>query len=292
MDQPLVNLNIYPNSIDQTNPEIQRNIYIQENQFQSNQQNIDLPPVQPFYLSSQIENTSTLYEKPIKSQQNQENPSSQSTLLIPAQNYTQSKKNVQTDYPSSNEGVFKAQPVYNIENHKYNKFSKISHKGITHPNENTFNLSTGCCAKCFPSSICFIGLLLMSLPIIYKSIDLIVIALMGLCISLCGLIICFNLYTNIYFIMGQNNLKVEQKYFCSKKTLIYNQGELLRIDFIYESSPCNGNKPPYHDYRLDIILKNGSPVQVLSVGGVCSVFTQEEINYFLYIINTHIQTKM
>ena len=70
MDQPLVNLNLYPNSIDQTNPENQRNIYIQENQgqYQSNQQNIDLPPEQPFYLS--LPNMNTPYEKPIKSQQN------------------------------------------------------------------------------------------------------------------------------------------------------------------------------------------------------------------------------
>ena len=92
--------------------------------------------------------------------------------------------------------------------------------------------------------------------------------------------------------MGQNNLTVIQKYFCSKKTFIYNQGELLRIDFIYDLKPCRSNKGPNYDYKLDVILINGSSERILAVGGVCSVFTQEEINYFLYIINTHIQTKM
>ena len=125
MDQPLVNLNMYPNSIDQTNPETQRNINVQGNQFQNQgqcqtiQQNIDLPPEQPCYLSSS--NTNTPNEKPKKSQQNQINTS---TLLFPAQS------NHQTNCPSPNEGVFKAQSVFNIENQKYNNFSEIPHKGI------------------------------------------------------------------------------------------------------------------------------------------------------------------
>ena len=151
----VVNLNIYPNSIDQTDPETQRNIYIQGNQgqYNTNQQNIDLPPVQPYHLSFQ--NIDITYEKPSKSQQNQENHSNQNTLLFPAQtNSTQTE----TNYTPPNEEEFiKAKSVNNIEIQQYTNFSEIRQKGIYHPNENTFNISIGC-YKCIPFFVCFIAI--------------------------------------------------------------------------------------------------------------------------------------
>ena len=135
MDQPLVNLNEYPNSIEE-NPQVQRNIYNQ-GQYQPNQQNTPPPPPeQPFYLSSS--NTNTPNEKPIKSQQNKANHSSQI--------------NFQYNYLPPNEGVFNTQPDNNIETQKYNNFSEIPHERISHPNEKTFNISIPPirCYKCGP----------------------------------------------------------------------------------------------------------------------------------------------
>ena len=289
MDQPLVNQNLYPNSIDVANPEIQSNINIEDNQFQnqgqhqSNQQNIDLPPEEPFYLSSP--NTNIPYEKPIKSQQNEENHSTQNTLLFPAQpNYTEPQI-TKTNYP--NEEEFKTQPVNNIGNQKYKNFSEIRHKGISHPNENTFDIETSCYYKCFPFLLCFIGLLFISL-ILTKKTELVLIGLVGFCFLLCGLLSLFIIYTNVSFIMGPNNLIIVKKSFCSKKTLIYNKGQLLRIDFIFTFLPRGTS----HNYRLEVILINGKSVLILALGSSYSLFTKQEINYFLYKVNNHIQTKM
>ena len=112
----MVNLNVNPNSIEET-PQV-------------------LPPEQPFYLSSS--NTNTPNEKPIKSQQNKANHSSQI--------------NFQYNNLPPNEGVFNNQPDNNIEIQNYNNFSEIPHERISHPNEKTFNilLPPNKCYKCVP----------------------------------------------------------------------------------------------------------------------------------------------
>ena len=303
MDQPLVNQNSNTIYINQINQEIQKNVYTEENvlqtqgQYQFNQQNNEQPPEQPYYLSSK----NTPYEKLINFQQNQDiltnqSLSSQNDLLPPAQPYySSSQVNYQNNYPSPNEGViFQNQPVYNIENKNYNNFSEMKHKGIYHPKENTFNISTGCCYRCIPLIFFFIGCPLMGIPFLVGKLDgSIIPALAGFCIFICGLLACFKMYTYTSFIMGLNNLKVVKKALCWKKTLIYNPGEILRVDFIYKITDNKNDEGGIsHNYSLFIIHRNEKRELILNASCGCPLFTQEEINFFLYTINNHIQTKM
>ena len=47
-----------------------------------------------------------------------------------------------------------------------------------------------------------------------------------------------------------------------------------------------------HNYQLDITTSDNSVSTVFRVGQNTRLFTLEEIDYFNYVVNFHIQTKM
>ena len=85
--------------------------------------------------------------------------------------------------------------------------------------------------------------------------------------------------------MGPNNLTIVKKSCFSKKTVIYNKGELLRIDY---TSKYN-NKFGKYIVKLDAILSNGNSV---FISRVFKLDSTREFDYFCHIINKHIQTEM
>ena len=301
MDQPFINKNTNNNSTNETNSKIENNIYLQENhlqnQEQNNDKNTDQPPEQPYYLSNQ--NANTLNVKPINSQENQvipsESISSDNSLLPPAEPYSTSPQDnspINNNPPPKEILIKKEQSVINIQNQNYNNFSEIRHKGISHPNENTFNISIGCCWKYFPLIIFFMGLILMSYPFTVSKKDSITPFIAGICLFILSLIFFFKLYTHATFIMGKNNLKVERKALCGKKTYIYNPGEILRVLFLYDYSPGDEYEGDSHRYYLWVFPLKGDTVKILSCPFGSPAFTSEEIDYFNYVINSHIQNKM
>ena len=106
--------------------------------------------------------------------------------------------------------------------------------------------------------------------------------ILGAFLCYMGFLSFFRKYNDVYFIMDSNNLIVIKKELCRKKTHIYNPGELIRIDF-------NHNE---NNYSLVIVVKNGNNDNIFNIKAFVPIFTNEEIDYFLYYINTHIQTKM
>lgn len=113
----------------------------------------------------------------------------------------------------------------------------------------------------------------------------------GLFFVLFSLCWCFSLY-NAYFIMGPNNLKVIKKSMLLRKTIIYNPGELLGVDFSHSYSYDYKKRSNNYHYGLSVKKSNGKSDFIFSIGSSRAMFTDEEIDYFLYFINTHIQTKM
>lgn len=192
MDQPLVNHNLNNNSINEANSDFENNIFPQVNelqnqeQYQSNQQNIDQPPGQPYYLSDQ--NTYNQIVKPKNSQENQLNPtqstSSENSLLPPAEPYYASPQiNSQTNnnIPKKERVIKNENSIINRENQNYKNFSEIRRKGVSMPNKNTFNISTGCFWKYLPLLFLFFGLLLMSYPFTVNKKDSITPVIAGIC---------------------------------------------------------------------------------------------------------------
>ena len=90
--------------------------------------------------------------------------------------------------------------------------------------------------------------------------------------------------------MNPNSLTVTKKALCGKTTTIYNPGELLRIEFTYNKYKWLSNAK--NNYDLKIFPPNDLPDTILSIGSNSTVFTLEEIEYFHYRINKHIQEEM
>ena len=281
-------------------------------------------PEKPNFAPSS-ENINTPYEKPLNSKNNQPVPPPQQYYppppsgQIPPQNVSsqpyyspnQIPSPAQPYYPppatgapqvyppnySSQPGavIVQAQPVYKSEYQQYNNISQINHKGIYQIDENTFYISTGCCFTIFPFIFFFVGLFLMVLPIIQIGDgNYFISSIIGFIFFIIGLVMFFKMYNKILFFMGPNTLTVTKKAVCGKQTRIYNPGELQRVEFNYNYSyDHSGNRGGYlHNYNLIIVPTRGNVDNIFSIGSSLPTFTVEEIDYFLYYINTHILTKM
>ena len=192
------------------------------------------------------------------------------------------------NYPQMG-GVPQPIPQYNNRYQQYTNINQISHKGITQVDENTFYITTGCCFKLFPYIFTLFGGVFISIWVFAGSI---IPGLCGIFFAFLGICMFFTLYNNIYFVMGPNSLTVMKKAACRKKTKIYNAGELQRVEFNYNYSSTSIDSNATHNYKLVVIPTNGKEDTLFEVGSSSRVFTNEEIEYFLYYINNHIQTKM
>ena len=97
--------------------------------------------------------------------------------------------------------------------------------------------------------------------------------------------------------MGENSLTIIKKSALRKKEIIYNSGEIEKVQFIHQKVEyTNPNiKYEYGDtyiYKLEIISKNKGNKTIFLKQISIPFFTNEEVENFLCQINTHIETKM
>jgi len=118
--------------------------------------------------------------------------------------------------------------------------------------------------------------------------------IMGTIFSLSGIYLLFKMYVSVDFFMGENTLTVKRKALLWRKVTTYNPGELQKVDFYYELTKSQDSEEGgnMYNYSLVIIEKNGKVESIFSISYGCPKFTTEEIGYFLYYINTHINTNM
>ena len=119
--------------------------------------------------------------------------------------------------------------------------------------------------------------------------------IIGIFISLLGIHKFFRMYHSLYIFIEQNSIKIVKKALFGKNIKIYNPGELERVDFLYKYSYEIDNEGEgfyNHRYHLIFVSKKGEVNEVFSIGSGRKIFTQEEMDYFLYYMNNHIQTKM
>ena len=100
------------------------------------------------------------------------------------------------------------------------------------------------------------------------------------------------MYHSAFFILGPNSLTVIKKAMCNKKCTIYNPGDLERIHFTNTLSKKGKRNDTVNNYILIVVEKNGNIDVIFNTGSKTILFTSDEIEYFLYTVNTHIQTKM
>lgn len=226
--------------------------------------------------------------EPIGSQQNISSPQSQPYYHPSQEIATPIEQNIPiNNYPTQN----KNQPVLNKQYQNYNNISQIPHKGVYQPDENTFYISTGYCFRIVPIILFIIGTPLVLISFFTKELIL-GLLLFGLFLELISICLCFKMNNINYFILGANTLTVLKKSFCFKRAHIYNPGELLRVDFTHDYSYDIFSKANIHKYNLIVVPTNGKEDLIFAIGSNPPSFTSEEIEYFVYVINNHIQTNM
>ena len=204
-----------------------------------------------------------------------------------------------TNCPSQEDYVFQNNTPQ-TEMNKYKNISEIPHKHIYQTDSNTFyiKISTDCCLVIFPLLFIFIGIgvfVFYFFLLFSGNESSIIILVVGVGFIICGIYLSCTLYYSIFFIMEPNSLKIGKKSVCGKKIKIYNIGELERVDFTYKYS-LEKNYEEFdayvHRYILMIIETKGKTDTILNRGWLNEFYTKEEIDYFLYHINNHIQNNM
>ena len=259
-------------------------------------QNIQ-PPEQPYYSSQSIDK---VQQYPAQNIQPPEQPyyssqpyPTQNMVVPPNQPYypPQGATPIQPGVPVSNYPLqptaLNVQPV--PQNQYYKPYTLVQHKGIFQSETNTYYITGGFCMKCIPLVFFFMGFFIMLFSFIFLP-EALIPFIVGIIFTLISLVLCRINYTT-FFILGPNNLTIIQKATCNRKYRTYNQGELERMDLTH-SKERGRKKNVLYKYTLNIVRKNGTIDPILEFGSYEPLFTDDEMEFFLYTVNTHIQTKM
>lgn len=302
MDQPIYN----PNSVDEEDQNIidnnpSENIYQKPISNQDNDlmppdmnappqqeynppQNIIPPSQNPIPIPQQNQVIPTPIQENYYPPSNQvyyspppmiQNPQSQPQPYYPPQQGIPQVQQIQY-YPPQNNAIYIQQQ----------DFSQINSKGIFQIDENTFKISPGGCNSSGSILMIILGLLLIILGMLAPSTSI----FFGLLFLSIGLITFLRSNKKIIFKIGQNNLTIIKKYVCNKRSSVYNKGDILRVDFINNYTDRAGKIE--NNYQINIVLSNGESLNIYSIKSYAQKFTEEEIQYFLYIINNHIGQNM
>lgn len=181
-----------------------------------------------------------------------------------------------------------------IDYAEYTNVNQINHKNIYQPSDELIYIYIGCFSKIFPIIFIIFGIAFSS-PCFYSGGFIAYFSLfLGIIFIILGILIMFRGYYCIYFLMGENNLKITKRALIGRKENIYEKGDLDYVEFKYNfvvDQIENGVKP-MHKYTLTIVKSNKETDIPLDIGQNKPLFTVEEIGYFNYIINNHIQNKM
>ena len=181
-----------------------------------------------------------------------------------------------------------------IDYANYTNVNQINHKNIYQPSDELIYIYIGCFSKIFPIIFIIFGLAFSS-PCFYSKGFIAYFSLaMGIIFIVIGILVMFLGYYSVYFLMGENNLKITKKALIGKKVNIYEKGDLDYIEFKYNFivEQIDTGRKPMHKYILTIVKSNQETETPLDIGQNKPLFTVEEIGYFNYVINNHIQNKM
>lgn len=231
------------------------------------------------YYSSQSNNNDQLYppqQYPVEPYTNQNIPPNQ--YYYPPQG-----TNPMGNYPLE-PGVLNVQP--NPQNQYHKPYNLIEHKGIIQTKPDTFHITTDSGKNCNPLFFLIVGIIftIISIPFLPNSMIPLV---FGICFIFVGLLLSCMSNQSAYIILYPNSINIIKKVSFSRKTLIYNLEELERIEFNYQRE--NNEK---NNYFLNVVRKNGIFENILHfISYSQTLFTADEIKYFLFTVNNHIQAR-
>ena len=263
----------YSNNNNNPNPAPYPNINSQNNQFSTpysgNPQYQNIPQQQPIYANYP----------------NQPNPYPGMQPPQPIPGYQASP------IPQQNQvGALNVNNVPNIDYQKYTNVSQVHHKGVHQPDANNIYISTGCCFKIMPIIFFIFGAVFSCMFLFAEGIGGIIGTVFGVIFVLISFCMMCKGYYSVYFTMGPNNLTVTKKALCGRSTRVYLPGELISVELTHDILPTRDGRT--FNYQLNINTTNSGTDIAFRVGQSSPIFTMEEIGYFNYVINFHIQNNM
>jgi hypothetical protein len=191
---------------------------------------------------------------------------------------------IQPGIPQYQNSIPNNQQIYNpFQN--VTSLKQIRHKGITQPEENKYQISqVGCFfGICFPMIFILVGLAISIAGIIIREIVMIP---FGMVFSFAGFMACYCMNKKFSFILNENNVELEEKTICGKKSTIYNGDNIERIEFFYDIGYNEGTR--MNNYHLNIYTKNEGRINLFNFGTNYENFTDQEMDYLVYVVNNHI----
>ena len=179
---------------------------------------------------------------------------------------------------------------------QYTNVNQLNHIHINQIDNNTFTITKTCCDKA-NLIVNFIISLITGIPLIIIGIYFdyyypLLFGIFELIYALGFFILMFRFFNTINFIIGENNITVEEIAWLRKKVTNYLPGQLKSVqlngEIAYECQTV-------YKYRISFIVNNNgiySEVDYFKEGKSSQLYTPEEIGYFNYVMNKHIQTKM
>ena len=278
--EPFINNNNYNYNSIQTNQypnQSELNITpLGNNNYQNNQSNeINYaPPSQNMYIAPQIGQNIP--------------PSQQQVYPSEVLQYPNS-----ADFPQYNQMISPTnQPQ--IDYSKYTNINQINHRRIRQTDNNVFYLTQRCGEKIIP--VIFTSLSLFFASVVFwteVNVGTVIFSIFGAIMAFFGFIMLISNYTGVYFIISSQNLTVRQVAFCGRKTTVYNPGQIIDVKFNHEFT-C-AKKGPCHTYSIKIRQNIPGKIDEFTVfysSYKYVLYTEEEIGYFNYVINRHIQSNM
>lgn len=273
--QPLINNGYYNNQVNEY-PSQQE---INTTPYSDNNNNNPPPPNE--YLAQPI-NTQNNYPAP----PNRGNAYPSEVLQYPNS----------SDFPQyNNNAIGNKTNQPQIDYSKYNNITQLHHRGIKQVDANTFYISKRCCQKIFPIfyflfSVCFTTVIFWT----EVKVGTIVCTVLGGIFTILGILMLCKAYYGYYFQINPNNIRVTEIAWCGRKTTIFAAGQITSIDFQVERGRNHRGKT-FYSYSISIYQNiPGLPEKnvIFSDGHQTRLFTEEEIGFFNYIMNHHIQTNL
>ena len=207
--------------------------------------------------------------------------------------------------PMNNINMYPQNPMYYQQNvipqnaaidfQHITNVNQISHINMYQPDVGSLYISLGCCIKIFPIIFLILGLGIIPLFVVVKGNNGYICSAIGALFVIASIVMMIKGYHTVFFLMGVNDLTVTKKALCRTETTVYGPGELLSVELSHDithRTTKKGRRRRMHNYQLDIVTSDNSVSQVFRVGQNSPMFTPEEMDYFNYVINFHIQTKM
>ena len=252
-------------------------------------------PEQPYYSSQSTDKIQQYPAQPYPAQPYPTQPyPAQNNLVSPNQPYypPQGATPIQPGVPINN---YPLQPTaLNVQkvppNQLHKSYSLIEHKGILQTEKNTFYITEGSCDKIGPFIPIFVSLFLILFGFLVENLLCYILALIFIIASIMA---CFTQVHSIFIVLDPKTLTVIKKTICNKKIVTYNTRELEKITFtltIEKGRIVRGRRQgPTYNYECTLVSKSGNVNLIFNKTAGERIFTSDEIEYFLYTVNTHIQ---